>query len=196
LLKDWLRSVRLTHISLALVGLMWVFPFLHYVHRYPLTTFYQEWWSALLGIAALTLLVGRAYWQRPEIPRIVQLPVGLAAVALLQLALGKMAYFDQALLYTLYLLFAALLMMLGAWLRDCFGFARLAQVLAICLLIGAELSCRNRRVAAFSLAYAFRFSDCRQGLCRRVRQTLHNATISRTTSRSAWSRLGCCTSWG
>ncbi|MDP2143776.1 MAG: Wzy polymerase domain-containing protein [Gallionella sp.] len=135
-----LRSLSLAHISLALVGLMWVFPFLHYVHRYPLTTFYQEWWSALLGVAALTLLVGRAYWQRPEIPRIAQLPVGLAAIALLQLALGKMAYFDQALLYTLYLLFAALLMMLGAWLRDIFGFARLAQVLAICLLIGAEIS--------------------------------------------------------
>lgn len=140
MLREKLQSISLTHISLALVGLMWVFPFLHYVHRYPLTTFYQEWWSALLGVAALTLLVGRAYWQRPEIPRIAQLPVGLAAIALLQLALGKMAYFDQALLYTLYLLFAALLMMLGAWLRDNFGFARLAQVLAISLLIGAEIS--------------------------------------------------------
>jgi O-antigen ligase len=140
LLREKLQSIRLTHISLALVGLMWVFPFLHYVHRYPLTTFYQEWWSALLGIAALTLLVGRAYWQRPEIPRIAQLPVGLAMIALLQWALGMMAYSDQALLYALYLLFAALLMMLGAWLRDCFGFARLARVLAICLLIGAELS--------------------------------------------------------
>jgi O-antigen ligase len=140
LLRDKLQSLRLTHISLALVGLMWVSPFLHYLHRYPLTTFYQEWWSALLGVGALTLLVGRAYWQRPEIPRIVQLPVGLAAIALLQLALGKLAYFDQALLFTLYLLFAALLMMLGAWLCDIYGFARLAQVLAICLLIGAELS--------------------------------------------------------
>ncbi|MCK9200833.1 MAG: Wzy polymerase domain-containing protein [Gallionella sp.] len=140
MLRDKLQSLRLTHISLALVGLMWVSPFLHYLHRYPLTTFYQEWWSALLGVGALTLLVGRAYWQRPEIPRIVQLPVGLAAIALLQLALGKLAYFDQALLFTLYLLFAALLMMLGAWLCDIYGFARLAQVLAICLLIGAELS--------------------------------------------------------
>ncbi|MFZ3019578.1 MAG: Wzy polymerase domain-containing protein [Gallionella sp.] len=147
-----LRQLNLTHISLALVGLMWVFPFLHYLHRYPLTTFYQEWWSALLGVGALTLLVGRAYWQRPEIPRIVQLPVGLAAIALLQLALGKLAYFDQALLFTLYLLFAALLMMLGAWLRDIYGFARLAQVLAICLLIGAEIS------AAIGVLQHFRWS--------------------------------------
>ncbi len=140
MLRATLQSIRATHISLALVGLMWVFPFLHYRHRYPLTTFHQEWWSALLGLAALALLVGRAYWQRPEIPRIVQLPVGLAAIALLQWAIGMMAYSDQALLYALYLLFAALLMMLGAWLRDCFGLARMAQVLAIFLLIGAELN--------------------------------------------------------
>ncbi|HEX5364779.1 MAG TPA: Wzy polymerase domain-containing protein [Gallionella sp.] len=133
-------QITLADISLALVGVMWVFPFLHYRHQYPLTTFYQEWWCALLGVAALTLLVGRAYWQRPEIPRIAQLPIALAAVALLQLGLGMVAYFDQALLYVLYLLFAALLMLLGAALRDRFGMARLAQVLAVFLLIGAELS--------------------------------------------------------
>ncbi len=138
MLRIKLHSLQLTHLSLALVGLMWVFPFLHYHHQYPLTTFYQEWWSALLGVAALTLLTSRAYWQRPEVPRIAQLPIGLAALVLLQLALGKVAYFDQALLYTLYLLFAALLMLLGAWLRESLGLLRLAQVLAICLLIGAE----------------------------------------------------------
>ncbi|MHB0925564.1 MAG: PglL family O-oligosaccharyltransferase [Gallionellaceae bacterium] len=139
-LKSSFQSLRLTHISLALVGLMWVLPFLHYRHQYPLTTFYQEWWSALLGVLALTLLVTRDFWRQPEIPRIAQLPVALIAVLLLQSGLGKVAYFDQALLYALYLLFAALLMMLGARLRDCFGMAKLALVLAIFLLIGAELS--------------------------------------------------------
>jgi len=135
-----LAEIKLAHISLALVGLMWVLPFLHYRHRLPLTTFDQEWWSALLGVLALTLLLARDFWQQPEIPRIVQLPAALIAVVWLQWSLGKIAYFDQALLYVLYLLFAALLMMLGARLRDCFGVARLAQVLAIFLLIGAELS--------------------------------------------------------
>src|SRR5574340_82401 len=139
-LKSSLRSVRLTHVSLALIGLMWVLPFLHYRHQYPLTTFYQEWWSALLGLLALTPLVMRDFWRQPEIPRIVQLPAGLIAVLLLQSSLGKVAYFDQSLLYALYLLFAALLMMLGARLRDCFGLAEMAPALAIFLLIGAELS--------------------------------------------------------
>jgi O-antigen ligase len=135
-----LSDINWTHVSLALVGLMWVLPFLHYRHENPLTSFDQEWWSAMLGLLALTLLTGREFWQKTEIPRIVQLPAALIVVVLLQLVLGKVAYFGQMLLYALYFLFAALLMVLGARLRDCFGLTRLAQVLAIFLLIGAELS--------------------------------------------------------
>jgi len=135
-----LENFKLAHLSLALVGLMWAFPFLHYRHENPLTSFDQEWWSAMLGVLALTLLLAREFWQRPGIPRIAQLPAALIVVLLLQLVLGKVAYFNQALLYALYFLFATLLMVLGARLRDCFGLARLAQVLAIFLLIGAELN--------------------------------------------------------
>lgn len=135
-----LQSIRLTNISLALVGLMWVLPFLYYRHENPLTTFDQEWGCALLGLLAITLLTTREFWQRPEIPRIAQLPAALIVIVLLQLSLGKVAYFDQALLYILYLLFAALLMMLGARLRVCLGIEKLSITLAFFLLIGAELS--------------------------------------------------------
>lgn len=140
MLSRKLQEISLAHISLALVGLMWVFPFLHYRHQYPLTTFDQEWWSALIGVLALTLLLTRDYWRQPEIPRIVQLPATLIGLVLLQSALGMMAYFDQSLLYLLYLLLALLLMMLGSRLRDCLGIEKLAAVLAIFLLAGAELS--------------------------------------------------------
>lgn len=119
---------------------MWVVPFLHPRHQYPLTTFYQEWWSALFGVLALGLLAARDYWQQPQVPRIAQLPIALLGVALLQWGLGKIIYLDQALLYILYLLFAALLMLLGARLRECFGMARVAQVLSVFLLVGAEIS--------------------------------------------------------
>ena len=139
-MKNTLQGVSLTHISLTLVGLMWVFPFLIYHHAYPVTTFYQEWWSALLGVSALILLTDRDYWRQPDIPRIAQLPAALIGVVVLQWSLDKIAYFDQALLFVLYLLFAMLLILLGARLRDCFGITRLAQVLAIFLLVGAELS--------------------------------------------------------
>ena len=123
-----------------MAGLMWVLPFLHYRHQYPLTTFYQEWWSALFGVLALGVLAARDYWQQPQVPRIAQLPIVLLGVVLLQWGLGKIVYLDQALLYILYLLFAALLMLLGARLRECFGMPRLAQVLSVSLLIGAEIS--------------------------------------------------------
>lgn len=134
--------LRLTHIGLTLVGLMWVFPFLHYRHQYPLTTFDQEWWSALLGLLAITFTLGMSadYWRKPQIPRIVQLPALLMVLVLLQSAMGLMVYFDQALLYLLYLLFALLLMMLGAYLRECYGLEKLAISLAIFLLLGTGLS--------------------------------------------------------
>lgn len=140
MLKLPAQSLWLANVSLGMVGLMWVLPFLHYVHKNPLTTFYQEWWSAMLGVLALTLLATREFWKNPEIPRIAQLPAALIVVVLLQWGVGKVAYFDQALLFVLYLLFATLLILLGARLRETYGMPRLAQVLAIFLLIGAELS--------------------------------------------------------
>lgn len=130
----------MTHISLALVGLMWVLPFLHFHHAYPLTTFDQEWWAVVLGLLAMFTMTGKAYWRTAQIPRIVLLPLGLIVVCLLQIVSGMLPYFEQALLYILYLLFVALLMMLGAWLRRDLGMELVAVGLACALLLGAELS--------------------------------------------------------
>jgi len=94
----------------------------------------------MLGVLALFLLTAREYWQEPLIPRIAQLPIALIFIVLLQLSLSKVGYFNQALLYILYLLFAALLTLLGARLRVNFGVEKLATVLAFALLLGAELS--------------------------------------------------------
>lgn len=128
------------HISLALVGLMWVLPFLYYRHAYPLTTFYQEWLAAVLGMCALPLLLTRRYWQTPHVPGIVLLPIGLMLILLVQFMLDRVIHFDHLLLLSLYFLFAALLMMLGQHLREQIGLPRLAILLAVCLLIGAELN--------------------------------------------------------
>ncbi len=140
MLKNRFATLRLTHISLALVALMWVFPFLHVSHAYPITTFYQEWWSGLLGVMAMALLVESSYWDKPEVPRIAQLPLVLIVVVLLQWLLGRVSYFDQALLFVMYLLFAMLLMLLGARLREILGIQKLSYLLAIALLVGAELN--------------------------------------------------------
>ncbi len=133
-------GLSLSHISLYLVGLMWVWPFLHNIHRYPITAFYQEWWATALGLCAITLLLTTDYWRQPEVPRIVLLPIGMMLLVLVQFALGKIYYFDQALLYTLYLLWAALLVMLGRHLRAELGLPMMAVTLACFLLAGAELS--------------------------------------------------------
>lgn len=119
---------------------MWVLPFLYFYHSYPLPTFYSEWVAAALGLCAMPLLVTQRFWQRPEIPRIVLLPMGLMLVVWVQLALGKVGYFDQAFLFTLSMLWVALLIVLGWWLRVQLGLPMLSTVLAAFLLLGAEVS--------------------------------------------------------
>ena len=130
----------MAHVSLILVGLMMILPFLYYYHAYPRTTFYQEWWAAILGLSAMPLLLLQRFWQEPEIPRVVLLPAGLMIIVVVQFLLGQVVYYDQALLFALYLLWAALLIMLGRKLREELGLANLATFLAACLLLGAELN--------------------------------------------------------
>ncbi|PJC04285.1 MAG: hypothetical protein CO069_04070, partial [Gallionellaceae bacterium CG_4_9_14_0_8_um_filter_60_335] len=127
-------------LSLALVGLMWVLPFLYPYHAYPVTTFYQEWLTALLGVLALPLLLTTRFWQAPQVPGIVLLPIGMMMLLLLQFIAGQVGHFDQVLLLSLYFLFAALLMMLGHFLRAELGLPQLAAILAAFLLVGAELN--------------------------------------------------------
>jgi O-antigen ligase len=119
---------------------MWVLPFLNPRHAYPLTTFYQEWWSAVLGVLAMGILAGKEYWRVHQIPRIALLPALLIVVALIQWIMGMVPYLEQVLLYILYFLFAMMLMLLGARLKDLFGLNKVATTLAAFLLVGAELS--------------------------------------------------------
>ena len=139
-LRQCVAKIGWTHISLTLVGMMWVLPFLYFYHQFPLTTFYQECGAALLGLGAMSLLASKRYWQQPHIPRIVLLPLGLALVVLVQFALGRGVYLNYTLLVMLYLLWVALLMMLGQYLREELGLPLLATALAAFLLLGAELS--------------------------------------------------------
>ncbi len=126
--------------SLILVGLMFVLPFQYYYHRFPLTSFYQEWIAAFFGLCASGLLLTKSYWQQPEIPRVVLLPAGLSILILLQFFLGRVEYFSQALMAIMYLTWMALLIMLGHRLRQQLGMPVVATVLAAFLLFGCELA--------------------------------------------------------
>lgn len=140
--SQWQRlsGMGLAHVALFCVALTWVLPFQVGMHFYPITTFYQEWGTAVLGLCGMLLLLTRRYWRGPSIPRIVLLPMGFLLILWLQFALGRVEYPGQAILFTLYLLWTALMIMLGRRLREEFGMPLLVTVLAASLLFGAEVS--------------------------------------------------------
>jgi len=127
------------HISLFLIGLMWVLPFLQYRHADPIPNFYSEVLAFALGMAAMALLVFKRYWREMRLPQVSLVPLGLFAVLLLQLALGMAAYAETIMLAMLYLLWAVLLMLLAGVLRDALGMARVTRTLAWFLLAGGLL---------------------------------------------------------
>ena len=119
---------------------MWVLPFLAYAHPRPLVSFYGEWLAAILGLCAISLLATQRFWQQLKIPRIALLPIVLVPLILLQYGIGRGVYFEQTLLFTLYLLWAALLIILGRYLREELSLPTLVTALAVFLLLGAEIS--------------------------------------------------------
>ena len=139
-LRQFSSKIGLAYLSLFFVGLLWILPFLYGEHQFPITTFYQEWGAALLGLCAMPLLVTRRYWRQPEIPRIVLLPLGFMLLLWLQFFLGKVGYLAQVIMTSLYLLWAILLMMLGHRLRKEMGLPALVTALATFLVLGGELS--------------------------------------------------------
>ena len=121
--------------SLWAVGLMCVLPFLVPFKAPPVPSFWAEALAAGLGLAALTALVP---WVRGlAFPRVAWLPLGFVAILLLQLALGRMAYQQQAMMAALYLLWACALIVLGALMRRELGLTRVAVTLAWFLSAGA-----------------------------------------------------------
>ncbi|WIM05201.1 MAG: Wzy polymerase domain-containing protein [Candidatus Nitricoxidivorans perseverans] len=128
-------------LALALVAVFAALPFLHPLHYLPLVNFWNEWWSAILGlgaVAAAFLLPGHRRLSL-VVPAMVAVPGLLLAVVLLQLALGRIEFPRIGLLYALYLLWAALLILLGRRLAQAAGLARFAGVVAAALLFGALL---------------------------------------------------------
>src|SRR5256885_9211978 len=125
--------------SLMLAGSLCLLPFLLPYHQQPVLSFFPEWLAAALGIAAsLTLLVRRgvpvSFVSSPVPARwLIVFAVFLAA----QSASGGNAYSQLPLLAALYVLYAVLMIWLGAQLTAALGIERVAVVLAAFFLIGA-----------------------------------------------------------
>ncbi len=125
-----------SRLSLILVGLMGVLPFLQWKHYYPITDFYTEWVAAFLGLCALAC----NYRRLSKFPLVSLVPLFLMLLVWLQFALGKITYPQQAAMVSLYLVWASLLAMLGYALKGEFGLEKIARTLAWFILAGGFAS--------------------------------------------------------
>ncbi len=133
------RSRLASRISLVLVGLMVSLPFLNFHHSLPLPTFYTEWISFALGTLALFALIFASREGGTRIPFLSLGLIALVFVLVIQVAAGTIAYFERSLLGMLYVLWAALLVWLGAHLREHLGIERVALVLQVFIASGGFL---------------------------------------------------------
>jgi len=129
-----------SQISLALIGLMCVLPYLQPWHPKLIPSFHSELLAVALGLVALGLLLQKSVWQDFRLPRIALAPLGLICVLALQLLLGMPPYAEVTLLASYYLIWATALMLLGSLLEKQIGLARIAAWLAWFLLAGGCVS--------------------------------------------------------
>jgi hypothetical protein len=132
------RSLLATF-SIAMLALMCLVPFLSPHHYPPIATFYNEWLAALLGLAATVFLL-----RKPSaefvFPKIALLPLGLIVLLGIQIAAGKALYWQNHYLIMLYLGMAALMMILGANLRQRVGLTQIVPALAWAVIVGGAIS--------------------------------------------------------
>lgn len=127
-------------ISLALVGAMFVLPFLNPYHFFPLTNFYTEWLALALGLAALLPLSVKRFWVEVEIPLLALWLLGFAGLVLAQIAWLDIAYPEMSLLGALYVIWAAWLVWLGRVLAKSCRMEEVTVWLAAMLLLGGLLN--------------------------------------------------------
>jgi len=148
--------------SVLLIGLAWTLPFLQPWHRFPLTSFYSEWLAFALGLAAALPLLRREPWRDARVPMIALAPLGLAVVLAVQVALDRVPYAEQALTAGLYLLWAALMAVLGHALGRRLTLDSIARTLAWFLLAGGLLNALIGLVQHYHVSTPFNFMVARK----------------------------------
>lgn len=125
-------------VSLLLAGGLCLLPFLLPYHELPIGSFQAEWLSAAIGIAAMfAALMRRRDSAFVAVPLPARWLIAFALFLAAQALVGNPVYPQLPLLGALYVLYAALLIWLGAHLTAAAGIERAAGVLAACLLAGA-----------------------------------------------------------
>lgn len=137
---NFLSYRRHLQLTLWLLGAMVCLPFLNPHHYNPIPSFYAEWWAASLGLLGCTLFLRKEAQTDLRLPVITLLPLALIVLFLFQLLAGKIFIVHQGLLFSLYLLWACLMALLGRVLQREVGLSKLADALAIGILAGGLVS--------------------------------------------------------
>ncbi len=133
-----MKAPSAPEIGLLLAGSLCLLPFLLPYHQQPVLSFYPEWLAVALGIAAsLTLLLTGAFRTDAALPAPALWFTAFAVFLALHAWLGEQTYPQSALLATLYVLYAVLMVQLGSQLVATLGIERVAIVLASCVLAAA-----------------------------------------------------------
>lgn len=135
-----MQKITFPRVSLWLVGLMFVLPFLSYHHRLPITSFYSEWIAAALGMGAMGLFVRNRYWLDMELPAVAFVPLGFIVILLMQMFVGNALFPEHNVLGASYFLWAALLMLLSRVLLRELGLSEVVETLAWFLVVGGILN--------------------------------------------------------
>jgi O-antigen ligase len=128
------------NISLLFIGLMLILPFLFPQMVYPIQTFYKEWLTAAFALLAFIPLIRQTAWPSYQAPTIVWLPIAMLGVMAVQWVVLDIAYWQQYFLVAQYFVLAALLMLLGAMLKQAVGFDKTINAIAFALLVTGLIS--------------------------------------------------------
>lgn len=124
-------------VSLLLAGAMCLLPFLIPYHQPPPRSFYPEWLAAALGLIAFVAVLAGPGFPSIALPVPARWLIGFAAFVLV-CAIGRDTVYPQMSLWALvYVLYAVLMIWLGACLVTATSLEKTALVLAACVLAGA-----------------------------------------------------------
>lgn len=116
---------------------MCLVPFLQPRHMPPIRAFYDEWLAFAFGLAAIALTACTRRKQVTKVPALAVCLVLFAVTLLARAMSGLPGYPQSSLLWCIYALFAALIVLVGNDFAVRFGQARVCDVLAAFLLAGA-----------------------------------------------------------
>ena len=137
---DGTRTPFPLRLCLCLCGLMVAVPFLWPHHYFPFPSFYTEWVAFVLGLAALAAIGSAPSRHAVPVPAMSLGLFAFTAVLVLQAALGEVAYPLRSAMAALYSIWAALIVMLGAWLGNECGESTVSHSLQWWLAIAGTLA--------------------------------------------------------